>query len=56
MKILVCLLSLGCLGLSAQEGFVPLFNGRDLSNWTNVNCAPETWTVTGNGAKGVRVK
>ena len=28
-----------------EDGFVPLFNGRDLLNWTNVNCAPETWTV-----------
>ena len=28
----------------ADEGFVELFNGRDLSGWTNVNCAPETWT------------
>jgi hypothetical protein len=22
-----------------------MFNGRDLAGWTNVNCAPETWTV-----------
>src|SRR4051812_25788981 len=22
-----------------------LFNGRDLSGWVNVNCAPETWSV-----------
>src|SRR5688572_21286260 len=28
-----------------DEGYVPLFNGRDLSNWTNVNVAPETFTV-----------
>jgi hypothetical protein len=28
------------------EGFVPLFNGRDLSGWINVNCAPETWSVS----------
>ena len=28
-----------------KEGFVPLFNGVDLENWVNVNCAPETWTV-----------
>ena len=27
------------------DGFVPLFNGRDLSGWKNVNCAPETWGV-----------
>jgi len=30
---------------AADDNFVPLFNGRDLSNWTNVNCAPETFTV-----------
>jgi len=28
-----------------EEGFTPLFNGKDLSGWVNVNCAPETWTV-----------
>jgi len=27
------------------DGWVSLFNGKDLSNWVNVNCAPETWTV-----------
>ncbi len=26
-------------------GFAPLFNGVDLDNWVNVNCAPETWSV-----------
>lgn len=25
--------------------WINLFNGHDLSNWINVNCAPETWTV-----------
>jgi hypothetical protein len=28
-----------------DEDFVPLFNGRNLDGWANVNCAPETWTV-----------
>lgn len=28
-----------------QDGFVPLFNGRDLTGWVNANCAPETWSV-----------
>lgn len=28
-----------------EAGFVPLFNGRDLSGWVNVNCAPETWAA-----------
>lgn len=27
------------------EGFVPMFNGRDLTGWTNINCTPETWSV-----------
>jgi hypothetical protein len=31
--------------LAAEEGFTPLFNGKDLTGWVNVNCAPETWTV-----------
>jgi 3-keto-disaccharide hydrolase len=28
-----------------EPGFVPLFNGRDLTGWVSVNCAPETWSV-----------
>lgn len=28
-----------------EPGFVSLFNGRDLTGWVNVNCAPETFTV-----------
>jgi len=31
---------------TAADGFVDLFNGRDLSGWVNVNCAPGTWTAT----------
>ena len=27
------------------DGFVPMFNGRDLSGWARVNCAPETYSV-----------
>lgn len=40
------------LGLAAaltsraeEEGFVPLFNGRNLDGWVNANCAPETWSA-----------
>jgi hypothetical protein len=29
----------------AADGFVDLFNGRDLAGWFNVNTAPSTWTV-----------
>jgi hypothetical protein len=48
MKHLFCL-ALAALALpllaADGDGFVPLFNGRDLAGWTNINCAPETWTV-----------
>jgi hypothetical protein len=27
------------------DGFVPMWNGKDLSGWVNVNCAPETFFV-----------
>lgn len=29
----------------AQESWTPLFNGRDLTGWVRVNCAPETFTA-----------
>ena len=32
------------LGVEDAE-FTPLFNGKDLDGWVNVNCAPETWAV-----------
>jgi hypothetical protein len=35
-----------CVASAADEaGFVDLFNGKDLTGWVNVNCAPETWAV-----------
>lgn len=33
------------LHAAENDGFVSMFNGRDLTGWTNINCAPETWTV-----------
>jgi len=30
---------------AADDGSVPLFNGKNFDGWVNVNCAPETWTV-----------
>jgi hypothetical protein len=44
---LIAMVFTGALGNSyaAESGFVPLFNGVDLSGWVNVNCTPETWTV-----------
>jgi len=44
------LLALGCGGgtapksaATADDGFVPMFNGHDLTGWVRVNCAPETF-------------
>jgi hypothetical protein len=49
MKSLLTYLCLAAARLAAaapdDEGFSPLFNGRDLAGWVNANCAPETWTV-----------
>ncbi len=30
----------------AEDGFTPLFNGRDLAGWVNINCAPDTFFAT----------
>ncbi|MDA1230899.1 MAG: DUF1080 domain-containing protein [Planctomycetota bacterium] len=30
---------------SAEEGFRPLFNGKDLTGWVLVNTPPQTWSV-----------
>lgn len=35
--------------LVAEEGFVPLFNGKDLSGWEVVNTAPSTWSFNDEG-------
>lgn len=31
-----------------KDGFVPLFNGKDLTGWVNVNCNPSTFFVKDN--------
>lgn len=43
--LLVMLLATGAAFAAENDGFVPMFNGRDLSGWVNANCAPETWSV-----------
>ena len=35
----------GELGPPAGLGFVELFNGKDLTNWVDVNTSPDTWSV-----------
>lgn len=44
LAVLVTLLACNVWAAEEKE-FVPLFNGNDLTGWTNVNCAPETWSV-----------
>ena len=46
-SILVLCLSLSLAAATAEEGFRPLFNAKDLSGWVPVNTAPSTWTVKG---------
>ena len=48
MKRLTAFVALFFLGLGsahAQDGFKPMFNGKDLTGWHNVNCAPGTFYV-----------
>ncbi|PHR95836.1 MAG: hypothetical protein COA78_29490 [Blastopirellula sp.] len=28
-----------------EDGFTPLFNGKDLTDWVNINGGPDTWSV-----------
>jgi hypothetical protein len=30
---------------AGEQGFVPLFNGKNLKGWVQVNCSPKTFTV-----------
>src|SRR5580704_16994308 len=32
---------------AADDGFKPMFNGKDLSGWVNVNCHPSTFFTKG---------
>jgi hypothetical protein len=41
----VALVCLATATARAGDGFVPLFNGKDLTGWHNVNCAPGTFFV-----------
>jgi hypothetical protein len=48
MTRVACILVAGALTMGAapqQEDFVPLFNGRNLDGWVNINCAPDTFGV-----------
>lgn len=42
---LLCSTAAVAVAAEPEPGFVPMFNGRDLTGWVNTNCAPETWSV-----------
>lgn len=41
----VAVLAFAAVGRAADDGFVPLFNGKDLTGFVNVNGLPSTWRV-----------
>ncbi|MCB0666693.1 MAG: DUF1080 domain-containing protein [Saprospiraceae bacterium] len=43
--LLFCLLIVKNALLAQELEFKPLFNGKDLSGWVDVNTSPETWKV-----------
>jgi len=43
--ILILAMGMSSLALAQEDPFESLFNGKDLTGWVNVNCAPCTWTV-----------
>jgi len=45
MICLTVLLAASTLHAADDEGFVPMFNGKDLSGWVPCNIAPETFSV-----------
>mgnify|MGYP002639219203 CR=1 FL=1 len=52
----LAVLPMACVAPTAQdapanpdEGWVDLFNGKDLTGWVNVNCADDTFTPTEDG-------
>ena len=47
--LVLALLLASSLPSLGEDGFRPLFNGRDLSGWVVVNTAPSTWKFDGNG-------
>ena len=46
-SLVIALLVVGA-ATAEDEGLAPLFNGKNLSGWVNVNCAPSTFTVRDN--------
>jgi len=45
LALLLALVPAAARAGEKDDGFVPMFNGKDLAGWVNVNCAPETFFV-----------
>lgn len=43
--VLCTFFAVGDASAQPEPAGVPLFNGRDLTGWHNINCAPTTWSV-----------
>ncbi len=48
MLLTAALLALIAAPTRAEDAAVPLFNGKDLAGWVNVNCGPKTFQVKGD--------
>jgi hypothetical protein len=44
-SVILLLPALALPARAADDAFMPLFNGKDLTGWVRVNCAPETFTA-----------
>ncbi len=49
LLLALVVLVLPSLSLGQEDGFVPLFNGKNLDGWVVVNTAPSTWRFDENG-------
>ncbi len=41
----ICLLVPLAAGAQPRPDWAPLFNGKDFTGWTNINTAPDTWSI-----------
>tara|TARA_R110000850_G_scaffold17996_4_gene54599 strand:+ start:2728 stop:3843 length:1116 start_codon:yes stop_codon:yes gene_type:complete len=48
-KLLIVLTCATSVALAEEDGFRPLFNGKDLTGWVEVNTAPSTWHFNEEG-------
>src|SRR5687767_6933617 len=47
IAVIALILGVASPPAEAEEGFTPLFNGKDLDGWVHVNDRKDTWSVQG---------